>query len=268
MIDRPFDTSQDDGKIERLRKQKPVAEKVFVIFFTPRSGSSWLTDVCEKSLALSRPDECFNPNFTPEMTRALGARNLDEYIECLSRRRNTNGVFGCQLTYHQLIATFKNEPSFIKYFGGATYFWLTRKDIVSQAVSLAKMVETSISHAPSHSKEEIILSDKYFTYNRENIKHWLQHIRNAELATESFFSSYNIKANRIFYEKITEDGPNLTVKNIADTLSVEAYQIPEILSLHRKISTDKNMEYAARFYEEERDFVDEIIKDRSNLLLV
>lgn len=267
MTNNTFDMSQNSKKLEELRSQKAIAEKRFVIFFTPRSGSSWLTDICEKSLVLSRPDECFNPNFTPEMTRALGARNLDEYVECLMRRRNTNGVFGCQLTHHQLIATFKDEPSFFKYFSDSTFFWLTRKDIVSQAISLTKMVSTSVSHAPSHSKEEITRSDEVFSYSREDIKHWMQHIRNAEVATEEFFHSYNINFNRIFYENITSDGPEITVKYIADMLSLEDFPVKKILSLHRKISTDKNAEYASRFREEERAYVNRINEDRSRSII-
>lgn len=261
-----YDTDQGDEKINKIRNNTTEASNVFVVFFTPRSGSSWLTDICEQSKILSRPDECFNPNFTPEMTRAFGARNLTEYVECLKRRRNTYGTFGCQLTYYQLSATFGSEERFMDYFHGSNFFWLTRKDIVSQAVSLAKMVSTSITHAPAHDQIEIDKSDASYEYNRADIRKWADHIRNAERATEMLFEKYLINPHRMYYEDITRAGSDATIELIADKIGVSKTTHVGVKSKHRKISTPKNIEYAERFLKEETEFVNKIYEDRQRYL--
>ena len=75
----------------------PRAERSYVIHFTPRSGSSWLTDVLGQTNVFGLPDEYFNPSFIPRNATAFGATNLDEYIEVLHRRRGAKakgGIFG------------------------------------------------------------------------------------------------------------------------------------------------------------------------------
>ncbi|CAN0588975.1 unnamed protein product, partial [Ectocarpus sp. 12 AP-2014] len=59
----------------------------YVVFFTPRSGSSRLTDLATRTGALGKPGECFNPAFVPAIAQSYSARNLDEYTDLVMRYR-------------------------------------------------------------------------------------------------------------------------------------------------------------------------------------
>jgi len=253
-----FDHNLGPDKLLLARDRNPPADRDFVIFFTPRSGSSWLTDICERTRRLSRPDECFNPQFMPEMTRALGARNMNEYVELLRRRRNTRGIYGCQLTYHQLNVTFSSEDEFMDYFGRSQFIWLIRKDIVSQAISLAKMVSTSVSHAPSASVDDIRKSDLDFAYDRSKIKHWLNHILAAEIKTESLFKKYRLKPLRLSYEGVTSLGAQGAVNLVAAHVAADLGEVSDLDTKHRKIGTEVNDHYSDKFRSEEADFLEQI----------
>lgn len=266
MGDKNFDREITAVKLERARQIMPLAERSYAILFTPRSGSSWLTDICEKTGRLSRPDECFNPGFLPVMARALGARDMDEYVELLRRNRNTFGLYGCQLTYHQLKTTFGKEDAFMRYFKNATFFWLIRKDIVAQAVSLAKMVKTSVSHGATASEEKVSESDRIFEYDSANIKHWLNHILAAEIATERFLSTYGLAPVRLSYEGITKMGSEAVLEMIGHHVGVDLTIKAAPQSLHRKISTDVNKAYAERFVEEEHVFLRQVGELRKKML--
>lgn len=261
-----FDEGLARLKLDEARNKSPLAENIFVILFTPRSGSSWLTDICERTKRLSRPDECFNPNFMPEMTRALGARNMEEYVELLRRRRNTKNVYGCQLTYYQLEASFNTEQSFVDIFGGAKFFWLVRKNIIAQSISLAKMVSTSISHAPLTSPEAIEIGDSNFGYSRTEIRRWLQHISSAEEYTEGMIEKFGLNPMRLSYEGLTGMGAGKSVQIIADHVGAQLSVDEQVVSGHRKIATKLNASYEERFRNEELELVSAIEERRAAMI--
>src|SRR5579871_4778068 len=49
-----------------VRKTTP-ADRYYIIFFTPRSGSSWLTSVLSATRHLGYPEEYINPEFLPNI---------------------------------------------------------------------------------------------------------------------------------------------------------------------------------------------------------
>ena len=59
----------DQERHERIKKRAP-AQTNYVIYFTPRSGSSWLTDVLQQTGQLGAAPEAFNPNFVPAIARS------------------------------------------------------------------------------------------------------------------------------------------------------------------------------------------------------
>ena len=74
----------DSALYQRKLAKRPAARTRFVMHFTPRSGSSWLTDLAEQTGRLGKPGECFNPNFLPRMAARLDAANMDEFVEVMA----------------------------------------------------------------------------------------------------------------------------------------------------------------------------------------
>lgn len=257
-----FDPDVDRTRMARLMA-RPAAEKLFVIFFTARSGSSWLTDIAQATGRLSNPDECFNPGFLPTMSRALCAPTLGDYIGALIRRRNTHGVYGCQLTYHHLRAVFRDETAFLEHFGQAAFFWLMREDFVLQAVSLYKMVETSVTHTTQADPAARAAADAAFSYDNDGIAHWLNHNLAAERATAAMIARHGLAPLRMSYEDLTAAGALATVNLMARHIGIPPITMDRIDSGHSKLGTERNTAFAARFRSENPDLVAEVEAERA-----
>lgn len=245
---------------------QPLPGKQYVMYFTPRSGSSWITDIAGKTRRLSLPGEVFNPNFLPKITQSYNAATMDEYCAILKRRRNTQDVFGFQITYHQLAAVFRNEADFLKRFPSPTCFWLIRRDIVAQAVSLYKMVKTQTSHAPQISPDEILRREQAFTYDDAAIRHWVQHILSAEIKTETMFVRHGLSPLRMSYERNIEMKPNHIVNVMGRHIGIPSMKMKPLQSAHHKIATTTNDSFAERFRRQNASFVQEVDAQRSQML--
>ena len=256
------DVPFDPALYEKMLQEKP-AELRYVIYFTPRSGSSWLTDILSQTRRLSEANEAFNPNFIPTIARTCNASNLDQYINVLVRRHNHRGVYGFEITMHQLDAVFPDHELFLKHFGGGPCFWLIRRDIVSQAISLAKMVSTNVAHTAHANEEERRASDEKFEYDSALIRRWLVHILNAERKNERFFQCNGLEPLRICYEQTTLLSARQMVDVVSRHLGVPDVPEMEFKSSHTKLGTSRNAEFAARFIDDEASFLAEVDAERA-----
>ncbi|WP_420861705.1 Stf0 family sulfotransferase [Algirhabdus cladophorae] len=263
-----FENPNFDPDLYAKRLRSPVAQKRYVILFTARSGSSWLTDVISQTKKLGLPGEAFNPGFIPKMVQGLNVQTLDQHIEILLRRRARGGVHGFEITYHQLNAVFDSEDHFMQHFGDNKFIWLIRKNPVAQAVSLAKMVTTGVGHTAAFSDEEVDQADTSFQYDSSVIKKWLMHNRTAEIATEAMIERYDLKPLRICYESMTKVPQYQLLSVLARHIGTK--QIPRDLipteSEHSKLGTSRNMEMEEQFRAENAEFVAQIEEDRRPML--
>lgn len=243
--------------------KKPPARINYVIYFTPRSGSSWLTDVLVQTKRMSLANEAFNPNFIPDIARSLNASNIDQYVNALKRKHNNHGVYGFEITWHQLNLIFPQYDTFIEYFGTNPAFWLIRRNIVAQAVSLAKMVTTNITHAPHSSEEERAAAELAFPYDKALIKYWLLHILVAERKSETLFADHCITPLRLCYEDMIATGAERVARVMMQHVGATWAQDTIITSHHEKLATLQNAEYADRFRSDCADFLHDVEQERS-----
>ncbi len=240
-----------------------LPRKRYVIYFTARSGSSWLTDIVTRTGRLGAPDECFNPNFLTEMARAMQAGSLAQYIDTLQRRRAPGGIFGCEITFYQMKVVFGGPEAFLAAFGRAKPIWLIREDIVQQAVSLYKMETTQVAHRASSDAAARAAAEAQFTYDRAQIRHWLEHLLTKERRTEAMFAAHDMAPLRLSYEVITRLGAPRVVNVLANYLAEPAIDLAEVPSAHGKLGTSRNLAFATRFREEEAAYMAEVKAIRS-----
>lgn len=242
--------------------KKPPARTNYVIYFTPRSGSSWLTDVLVQTKRMSLANEAFNPNFIPNIARSVNASNLDQYVNAIKRKHNNHGIYGFEITWHQLNAVFPKHAEFIEYFGTSPAFWLIRRDIVAQAVSLAKMVTTKVAHAPHTTKKDRAEAELAFAYDSALIKRWLLHILVAEKGTEVLFDDHSINPLRICYEDMMSTGAEEVAWIMMEHVGATRLADATFATQHEKLATAQNQEYADRFKIEHRQFLREVEQER------
>jgi len=249
-------------KLDELRRM-PKARKQLAIYFTPRSGSSWLTEVLSQSNRLGRANEVFNPGFIPNIAQACNATSLTDYIDLVQRRLNTRGVFSFEITWHQLNAVFENADAFMEDFGAAKPAWLIRCDIVAQAVSLAKMVTTKVAHSISTDTEGRQQADSGFAYDPALIRRWLTHILVAERYTEEHFAKHGLKPLRLTYEGMMASGGDQTLELFAQYMNIPDIRKLPVTPRHSKLATSQNVDYALRFRQDEGVFMRDVEEERA-----
>lgn len=244
--------------------KRPPPERRYAIHFTPRSGSSWLTDIAEQSGVLGSPRECFNPNFMPEMVCALGALGLTEYIDVLGRRFQAEGNWGFEITHYQLEHVFENAAEFHAHLGDVRHIWLVREDIVAQAVSLQKLDVVGVAHSVNMSAGERTSAEARFDYDAEAIGKWLLHLQRLENITEQYFDDFGITPLRLSYERMISHGSDDVVAALLRFIGSDA-SAGDISPRHEKIGTSRNLEFAKRFREENSEFCAEVAEDRRRI---
>lgn len=263
------DIFRPEGKnremFERLMRRDPPARQ-YAVHFTPRSGSSWLTDLAESSGVLGSPRECFNPNFMPEMVSVLGALSMAEYVAVLGRRFQAAGTWGFEITRGQMEFAFGDDRAFMKHFKEARQIWLIREDIVAQAISLQKMNDTGVTHSVHLSDEARAEAEARFVYDAEAIAKWLLHIRRLETGTEAFFAEFGMSPLRLSYEVLMNHHPAEVVRAVASHVGAEAGPDVVAASTHQKVGTPRNLEFAERFRHENAELLADVDADRATML--
>lgn len=251
--------SEVDREMFSREMARQPAKTSYAILFTPRSGSSWLSDVVSVTKKLGTPGELFNPNFLPKALHATNATNLQEYCDILRRRRSQGGAFGFEITHHQLDAVFGGDEGFLAHFPSLRIFWLVRRDIVAQAVSLYKMQVTGISHGPQSNDETIRKKDADVPYDAAQISLWLRHILAAEERTEALLARTGWEPLRMWYERNMAVGAKVVINRMAEHLGRPGFVREEApQSRHRKIGTALNSDLAKRFRDEHPQFITEL----------
>lgn len=203
----------DAARIAECEKLVP-AHRHYVIFFTARSGSTWLTSVLSATKQLGVPEEYINPDFLLDVCTAVRARTQVDMFQVLFRRRKTpNGVFGIEVR-HIDVELFGIEQ-FFSIFGPQTVFFnLWRDNMVSQAVSLYRAVHTGRFHSTDPRQAPPP------PYDGDGIKRWMTHLLNTENKNLKLLASEGRPARFLRYEDILRHEAT-TVAMIADALRVD-----------------------------------------------
>lgn len=253
-----------DGAAFARDRALPKAHTNYVIFFTPRAGSTWLTDIASKTGKLGRPSESFNPRHLNKMASAMNAANLKDYCDMIARKRATRGVAGFEITHHQLRAVFKGDNRFRALYPNPPLFWLIRRDIVAQAISLYKMTTTRVSHSTLVDATDIAAREARFVYDADRIAHWVDHILTAERRTEQLMTTAGWRPLRLWYEENVAIGAQSVLAAMTTHLNLPPIEpAHDPVSAHHRIATNKNAEFSARFREDRQSYLAEVAEERS-----
>lgn len=261
---KPFEDISINPVARARIKALPLAEKRYVLFFTPRSGSSRLTSLAIETGVMSQPGEVFNPNFLPRIAAAMQSTGLEDYADMLARARNTQGVFGCEVTYGQMLQSFGSAGRLFKVVKPTSLIWLVREDIVAQAVSGMRMVQTKQGHLIGDAGDREA-AEKLFHYHPKRIMGILLRMRWMEWRTERMFAARRLKPLRLSYEQVIAMSEYEVMSLLAEY--VGAQPVPQkIESSHRKIGGDKSREFAERFRAENADLMKRLDRVRAPML--
>lgn len=257
----PSPDAVDRKRYETLMRLDPPTT-LYVIYFTPRSGSTWLADLCDQTGVLGRPDEHFNIKAISNIPLRHSVTNLEDYAALIMRRRNVGGVFGFEITLSHMLRTFESRERFLALFGGAISFWLTRSDIVRQALSIVKHKQTAISQNRSGDEARHAAAEAKFVYDAEAIRRATRNLVNMEKRTERFFRDHAIAPHRLDYETLVATPPIEVANTLIRAIGRKELQTFDYTPALQRTGTDKNEDFAARFRNENADYLAELDERR------
>jgi trehalose 2-sulfotransferase len=245
-----FSVVDTQQAFDRRHLAAPPPRKSYLICFEERSGSTMLCSLLSETTVLGRPDEFLNPRGVIQMyTRQGHAHDLTEYLAYLKSTTTTsNGVFGMKANYKDFLPFL--EAGLTKaLFGDLTFVYLSRQNLVDQAISGALARKRKLWHA--RSEDQLPTTDNV-EFDEQLVMQLIDEILEHRIQWERFFGLYGVQPLRLTYEALITD-PHATVMAIASELGVDlpSAHVANVASTHR-LSNRVNLEWAQRIHEKHR----------------
>ena len=191
----------------------------YVIFITGRCGSTLLTRLLADTGLCGNPDEFFNEEQIADFAREWGATDFPDYFRAVVRHSVTNRRFGFEIDpfrFQQL----REMISFPEIFSPrrSVFFWMTRRDIVSQGWSFAKAKKTGLWHRFADGSEKRLHPPEGDAI--DDTEWWREIILmlRGERIMEDHFAASRITPYRLDYEMLVTDR-HRTVVSVLQALS-------------------------------------------------
>ena len=244
----------------------PGPKKTLIICFTPRSGSSLLTELIQQTGRLGHAGEFLNPEFIPKILQSSPASSPYEHlVRVLNHTKSRNGVASIEVTWFHLALFFQSlaiDPMTRQMpwpLDSSSYFvYLNRDNFVAQAISLYKATESGLFHATQIGKGDQHAEHSKLKFDSEKIKHWCEHLLQQEFGFEKWFVAHGIHPLRLRYEEFIEN-KKISISLIGDYIGEDVRK--ELMSSdenntgHKKLSDSLSADFEKRFIEENEKFV-------------
>lgn len=216
----------------------------YVICSSPRSGSHFYAASLAATGVAGKPEDHFNPwgagGRRGEAHDAEPVYDRKYVADVIAASTTINGVFGTMAQFTQ-IAGFIGFKTFETLFPQRLrYLYLTRRDNLRQAVSLAIARQTGQFRWDQPQAKEA-------QFNPDQIRCCLDDITNHERGWSRYFAERFIEPFSIFYEDLVTD----TRKIILETLEYLNIYVPSDFSIPcttmRKQATEVNDEWVRQY---------------------
>lgn len=196
---------------------------VYIIFMTGRCGSTWLTHLLQDSGLCGHPHEFFNETLMPRFNKSINAGNFRDYFTGAVSQFSAGGRFGFKIDewrFTHLLPLIDFGSVFPQSI--TRCFWMTRRDVISQAFSFGRAKTTGhwhdfVSAAKEHVNDHVELSDA-------QLWHEVIDILAKEKRMNDFFKAEGIAPFPLDYEQMVADRL-LTVMKVMVEMGCQADEI-------------------------------------------
>jgi trehalose 2-sulfotransferase len=231
-----------------------VPSTSYFVCGTPRAGTSLLTGLLKGTGIAGRPEEYFWRDDMPFWAKRWNTSTFAEYLPAAIRGGTTsNGVFGAKLMWGYMDdflgrlraltgADAGSDRALIEgVFSHSAFIWVWRADVVVQAVSWAKAIQTGVWYdhpgaAPrAHARFDF---DQIESLAHEAAEH--------NRAWRRWFTANQIVPFAVRYEDLVSDKVGLA-RRVFAFLGLEASERVSIVEQTRRQSGALNDEWVRRF---------------------
>ena len=210
-----------------------AVERSLLICFVPRSGSWFLAGLLASTGVAGRPSEFFWAPGEQEARAVNRLRTDGEHFEWVLREgASSNGSFGCKFQWDQLqdvlgrLRRMRESEApetrlLADAFPSPSYVWLRRRDVVAQAVSWARALQTN-----QWRSSDVSLAKP--TFDLTEIAGLRQLIEDEDAAWARWFEVNGIDAEQVFYEDLLAD-PRRELSRILASLGLDLPADVELL---------------------------------------
>ena len=233
----------------------------YLICATPRSGSTLLCGLLESSGVAGHPASYFNRRALHDyaddwrIARPRDGRIDEAYVRAaLTAGTTSNGVFGARImaeTMPELIgdlAVAHRGPAVTDVellsarLGRLRFVHLRRHDVVAQAVSWAKALQTHYWHPG----EAVQPGAQDPHYNGELIGRLVVAIETFEEEWARWFAAHSIDPCRVVYEELAADPPR-AARGVLDHLGLHVSPDRQLVTRHQRQADEVNADWVVRF---------------------
>ena len=219
----------------------------------PRSGSTYFAIQLWRTGVLGAPMEYFNFGLMPQILKrfgfnekdptALSRKQMRRYVRLLkSLRTSPNGTFGYKMfmsTFRDMLSYFPDvydeiQPDII--------LFLTRKDLIGQAISYSRASMTKMWFAGDSSPFEA-------SYDYEHIKSSLDRIEMQHPFWEGVFKQAKVDPIRVSYESLMDSSQDV-VRDLLHEMGIKPHVKELAIPLIDKQSDEVTEEWRSRFIED------------------
>lgn len=236
------------SQIQEIFPHEEIARfegKPLSIACTSRSGSNLLVEYLTQVGDFGTPGEHFNSFEIGLLRQNLHLNGgLTEYLGALVGESGANGTFAWKGSAYRLIllAHFGLLPNTRAW----PWIFLTRENVLAQAVSLAIAEQTNIWQL----RDGLEVSPRQFSYDRIRIQDAIEAIASDNARWETFFALAGITPLRLTYERLAsvpEECVNLIMKAVGNERPYKLSVKDVAIKVQR---TGTNDEFAERFVSE------------------
>ncbi len=230
-----------------------ILARRYAICLIPRSGSTFLTHLLKETAAFGVPDEWLGFPIVDQQARETGARDWDTLVRrVLARHASAAGISGIELALAHLTwgreATGRQDildPAW-------TYFYLRRRNIVRQAISMHVAHQSGILHSFQMDDDARTVREAVL-YDTPALRNWIKFLQDEELKWEREFGRIGIEPIRLYYEDITAR-PERVVRLFSNVFGLPETPAMKASPIER-VGTSRTDEWEARYREEDADFL-------------
>lgn len=222
-----------------------LADRGYMICGTPRTGSTYFDQLLTSTAVLGKPREYFNYGSRRRQAPDYPEHPRDQIRIILTEGATENGVYGVKVfTRHLDMVAGRIDP--FRDLPGLELVRLRRRDLLGQAISLARAHQTGQFTAGARAKETPV-------YDKLHIATCLERIVTQEEAWDGIFARLDAAPLELDYEGIAAD-PQGAVDRVAQMMRLPAPAPVREHRVHYRVQRDAlNDEWRARFLRDSGD---------------
>lgn len=201
----------------RLDFRQPVPlQRSYIVAASYRCGSTFFCAELMRTGVLGAPGEYLNVGegrlLRDLMMHRLHATTPEEYFaKLINLRTSRNGIFGMKVHFPHFQAALDWYPAMLEVLAPVTYVYLCRQDMLAQAISMAKAMQTDAWSTMDGSGPVKLL------YDGPLIAQCLKDIAQQTLGWSRWFESNDVRPFVVHYEDLLADTAD-TIRGVVELM--------------------------------------------------